>query len=166
MLLSDRRLDAVFPQQREAVQRRLPLDRPIPFADHIAQRQVHHLQGRVLAGKSHPRLQGSPQTHVQRFDRVGRVDHLADFGREGKKRNHLQPLPAPQRRDGCIAAVPPGGECGQLLFGLFSGGRAVDPTSTAWRVISGAVRWLDIGVNLRGPRSYDPVLNRVQLDRC
>ena len=57
MLLSARRLDAVFPQQREAVQSRFPVDRAFPFADHIAQCQVHHLQGRVLAGKSHPRFQ-------------------------------------------------------------------------------------------------------------
>jgi len=56
MLLSDRRLDAVFPQDREAVQCRFPVDGAFPFADHVAQCQVHHLQSRLLAGKSHPRL--------------------------------------------------------------------------------------------------------------
>jgi hypothetical protein len=70
--------DPLFPQQREPVQRRFPMDRSFPLLDHIPQRQVHHFQRRLFAGKSDARLQCrlSPQFIARDFKEFIRISGM------------------------------------------------------------------------------------------
>jgi hypothetical protein len=68
--------------------------------------EVKQLQRRVVVGKAAAGLDDLAQAAVQRLDRVGSVDHLADARSDGEKRNDLVPGAAPDLADRRVALAP------------------------------------------------------------
>ena len=67
------------------------------------------------------------QPRIHTLNRVGRVDHAAHLGREGKERDDLVPGPAPGAGDsGELLPPRPSLECVQLGLGRFGVDRCVD----------------------------------------
>ena len=71
------------------------LRRSFPFRFDLPQREVDQLNGRIVVRES----DGLSHQAVQALDRIGGVDNLSDFGREGEERSDLLPLSAPAGHD-------------------------------------------------------------------
>ena len=102
------------------------LDRHRPFPADILQRQVEQLQGRVVSRERAAILDDLPQTHVHRFNRIGRVDDLANVLRIREERGHSLPVCAPRFANGRELRVPLPGKLRELKFGFFAGPGAID----------------------------------------
>src|SRR6266436_6644553 len=72
----------------------------------IPDSEVKQLQGRVVIWEAAPGLDDLAQTTVQRLDRVGGVDHLADAGSKGEERNDVLPAASPGLADRRVALAP------------------------------------------------------------
>ena len=66
------------------------------------------------------------QAVVHRFDRVGRIDHLADLRREIEEGGQPVPIAAPGLADRRIVGIPLGFELAQAQLGFFERGAGVD----------------------------------------
>src|SRR5436190_660658 len=89
------------------VQRLLPvLDWHRPFSLDVFQGQVEQLEDRFIVRKEAPIFDDLAQRVVQRFNRVGRVDHPPDLCRELEERNDARPMIPPTAPDHWIAAAP------------------------------------------------------------
>ena len=66
------------------------------------------------------------QPHINRFDGVGGVYHLADFWRVVEERCDARPLPAPGKADRLVALVPLDLEFAEHEFGLLDGRSGVN----------------------------------------
>src|ERR1700730_12007067 len=81
---------------RKAVESGLPVPNGhSPFLGDIAHRQVDHLVHRLIRGENTVVVSDLAQSHIERLNRVGRVDHAADIGRKRKKREHPRPPRSP-----------------------------------------------------------------------
>ena len=99
--------DSVPVEYDELVEGGLPVpDRTLPLLRCFAQAQVEQLAHRVVVGESAPPLDDFAQAVVQRFDRIGGVDHLADRRRIVEERRQTLPVLPPQRRDSRILLAP------------------------------------------------------------
>lgn len=62
----------------------------------LLDRQEKRLQRRFVIGENPPVAGEFSHAHVQRFNGVCRVDHLADFRHELEKRDDIVPIAAPR----------------------------------------------------------------------
>src|SRR6516165_9139530 len=68
--------------------------------------EVKQFERRFVIREAAAGLDDFAQAAVQRLDRVGGVDHLADARRESEKRGDLLPRPAPSLADRRITLAP------------------------------------------------------------
>ena len=98
-----------------------------PLCRDVPQRQVDQLRGRLVAGEMPLVANRLADLAVQALNRVGRVQDLADLRREGEKRDHLLPAPAPTVHHGRVAfPVGAGFEPIQLCRSGLGRGRRVN----------------------------------------
>src|SRR5204862_2199060 len=97
---------ALAPEYREVIQSLRPALYGMPFLGDVQQRQVQQLDRSFFVGEGAARLDRLAQSHVQRLYGVGRVDDLADIGREREEGHYLLPMPAPELADGAVFEVP------------------------------------------------------------
>ena len=92
----------------------------------LANRHVNQLQGRVLVGVNLPIPRELANHAVDRLDRVGRVDRLADRRRIVEQRDDVRPLHPPHLADRRILRVPGLSKLLQRLLGLDHRRRRID----------------------------------------
>ena len=97
-----------------------------PFLRDVAQRQVEQFEDRLIVGKRAARFRHFAQRHVQRLNRVGRVDHLPNLRRVREERNHARPVAAPGLRNRGKLRIPLQAKLSQSLFGFRFGRGGVD----------------------------------------
>ena len=73
-----------------------------------ARGEIKQLQRGIVVGEAAARLDDLAQRAVQRLDRIGGVDHLADAGCKREERHHVFPGPAPGLANRRIALAPLG----------------------------------------------------------
>ena len=84
---------SVFVDDGEAVEGGLPVvDRHSPFFRDVPQGQVEQFEHRLIVWKRTAGFRHFTQRHVQRLDRVGRIDHPSNLRRMGEKRDHTGPV--------------------------------------------------------------------------
>src|SRR4029079_8582772 len=83
-----------------------PFNAPAPSHPGIFDGEVKQLPCRVIIWEAATGLDDLAQRPVQRLDRIGGVDHLADAGGEGKERNDVLPDPAPGLADRGVTLAP------------------------------------------------------------
>jgi len=83
-----------------------PFDRPSPAQTSILDREIEQLQRRVIVRETAARFDDLAQRAVQRLDRVGGVDHLANAWREGEEWHDVVPGSPPGGSDRRIAFAP------------------------------------------------------------
>src|SRR6266516_149415 len=83
-----------------------PFDSSPPAQAGILDREIQQLQRRIVGGKAAAGLDDLAQRAMQRLDRVGGVDHLADAGGEREERHDMVPGSSPRLGDRRIALAP------------------------------------------------------------
>src|SRR5437773_11832335 len=83
-----------------------PLDASPPPQSGVLDGEIKQLQRRVVVWKAAAGLDDLAQATVQRLDRVGGVDHLADARSEREERHDVFPGAAPSLADRRIALAP------------------------------------------------------------
>lgn len=96
-----------------------------PLSD-VLQGPVQELQGGLVGREGTVDLGHSPQTHVQGFDSVGRVDDLPDFGGVPQVVGELVPVGIPGPVDEGVLLFPVFAEILEGLPGYRFGGSFVD----------------------------------------
>ena len=68
--------------------------------------EIEQLQRRLVGRETAPGLDDFAKRPMQRLDRIGGVDHLADARREGEERHHMLPGIAPDLADRGVSLAP------------------------------------------------------------
>lgn len=112
-------------ENRELIHSRAPVTyRHRPFLRDVLQGHEHKLHRGVGSREALSVLGDLPDREIQRLDRVGRIDHLADCFRKLEERRQFRPSGFPGPRDHGILGIPPFRERLQFIHRhLFRGGR-------------------------------------------
>ena len=78
----------------------------LPIVAHAAQDQIQQFDRRLVGREVSAAAHGGAQRAIEALDRIGGVDDPPDLGREGEERDHLLPLPPPQRGDRGVFLAP------------------------------------------------------------
>ena len=97
-----------------------------PFLRDVAQRKVEQFEDHLVIRKRAASFRHFAERHVQRLNRVGRVNHLPNFRRVCEERNHSRPVAAPGLRYGGKLRVPLHAKLSQSLFGFRFGRGGID----------------------------------------
>src|SRR3954453_16620112 len=99
--------NSVFEEYRELAEDVAPVaDGPLPLLFHLGQGEIEQLVDRLVGGEVASVLEELAQGAVQRLDRVGGVDDLADVRWKIQEGNHALPVAPPGRRDPGVTAGP------------------------------------------------------------
>ncbi len=91
----------------KSIEHGLPvLHRHRPPFGNVVQRQIEQFEQRLIAGERSSILRNLAQTHVYRFDGVGRVNDAPDLRRVIEERRDAIPVPAPRLHDRRVLCSP------------------------------------------------------------